>query len=118
MDLSTIEAIEQIKQLKARYFRLTDQKRWDEWRDVFTEDVTAVYHGAPSSSQGDKLPELRCNGRTDLVAKVSGLLSQGVSVHHGHMPEIEVTSQTTARGVWAMVDYLRLPKFIMKGYGH
>jgi len=30
MDLSTWEAIEQIKQLKARYFRLVDQKRWEE----------------------------------------------------------------------------------------
>ena len=31
--------IERIKQLKARYFQLMDQKRWDEWADVFTEDV-------------------------------------------------------------------------------
>ncbi|CAB4836986.1 MAG: hypothetical protein F2754_17095 [Actinobacteria bacterium] len=31
--------IEEIRQLKARYFRLTDQKRWDEWLDVFVEDV-------------------------------------------------------------------------------
>lgn len=28
--------IEAIRQLKARYFRLMDQKRWDELRDVFT----------------------------------------------------------------------------------
>ena len=46
MDWSTVEAIEQIKHLKARYFRLMDQKRWDEWRELSTEDVTAVYHGA------------------------------------------------------------------------
>ena len=31
--------IERIKQLKARYFLLMDQKRWDEWVDVFCEDV-------------------------------------------------------------------------------
>ena len=31
--------IERIKQLKARYFQLMDQKRWDEWALVFTEDA-------------------------------------------------------------------------------
>jgi hypothetical protein len=118
MDLSTVEAIEQIKQLKARYFRLMDQKRWDEWRDVFTEDVTAIYQNAPSDRPNDGLPELRCNGRAELIATVSGLLGKGLSMHHGHMPEIEVTSPTTAKGIWAMFDYLRLPGFTFKGYGH
>jgi hypothetical protein len=45
-----------------------------------------------------------------------------VTVHHGHMPEIEVTSPTTARGVWAMEDKLRWPEGspvrAMHGYGH
>jgi len=55
MELTTVEAIEQLKQLKARYFRLMDQKRWDEWQEVFTEDVTAVYHGVPGSRRSDEL---------------------------------------------------------------
>src|SRR5262245_32959863 len=98
MDVSTLETIEHIKQLKARYFRLMDQKRWDEWREVFTEDVTAVYQGAPRRGSNE-MTELRCEGRADLVAKVSGILGQGVSVHHGHMPEITVTSPTSATGI-------------------
>ena len=118
MDLTTVEAIEQIKQLKARYFRLMDQKRWDEWREVFTEDVTAVYHGVPGSRGSKELAQTRCNGRAELVATVSKFLAKGISVHHGHMPEIEVTSPTTAKGIWAMFDYLRLPDFTLKGYGH
>ena len=32
-------AIEEIKQLKARYFRCMDQKKWDEFEAVFTPDV-------------------------------------------------------------------------------
>lgn len=28
------------------------------------------------------------------------------SVHHGHTPEIALTSDTTARGIWAMEDSL------------
>ena len=112
------EDIEQLKQLKARYFRLMDQKHWDEWNAVFTDDVTAVYQGVPGANKSAGLTELHCNGRTDLVAKVSGFLSRGISIHHGHMPEIELTTATTARGIWAMVDYLLLPEFTFKGYGH
>ncbi len=118
MGLTTFEEVEQIKQVKARYFRLMDQKRWDEWREVFTEDVTAVYHGVPSSRPSDDLTKLQCNGRTELVGTISGFLSKGISIHHGHMPEIEMTSPTTARGIWAMIDYLRMPQFTLKGYGH
>lgn len=118
MALSTFEEVEQIKQVKARYFRLMDQKRWDEWRAVFTEDVTAVYHGVPGNRPSDDLTKLQCNGRAELVGTISGFLSKGISIHHGHMPEIEVTSPTTARGIWAMVDYLRMPQFTLKGYGH
>ena len=33
-----LEAIEEIKRLKARYFRLMDTKQWDAWGEVFTRD--------------------------------------------------------------------------------
>src|SRR5262249_34369810 len=78
----------------------------------------AVYHGVPRSRNSNEPTEARCNGRADLVEKVRGFLAKGISVHHGHMPEITLTGPTTAKGIWAMVDYLRLPGFIMKGYGH
>jgi len=42
-----------------------------------------------------------------------------VTVHHGHMPEIELTSETTAKGIWAMQDLLRWPDGReLCGYGH
>ena len=52
------------------------------------------------------------------MGTVREVLSKGLSIHYGHMPEIEVTSPTTAKGIWAMTDYLRLPNCIYKGYGH
>ena len=118
MDLGTLEALEQIKQLKARYFRFVDTKRWQEWGELFTEDVTAEYYNAPRDRPNEGLPELKCTGRTNLVEAASRALSTGISVHQGYMPEIEITSPTTARGIWAMFDYLRFPTFIFKGYGH
>jgi hypothetical protein len=40
----------------------------------------------------------------EFVAYVAKLLADTVTVHHGHMPEIELTSATTATGIWAMFD--------------
>ena len=43
-------------------------------------------------------------------------------MHHGHMPEIELTSDTTATGIWAMEDHLWWPEGSalqhLHGYGH
>jgi len=102
--------IEEIKRLKARYFRLMDLKRWDEWGQLFAEDFTGIYHGPH--------PEIRYQGRADFVSRTSDALVNAITVHHGHMPEIELTSPTTATGIWAMYDYVELPEFTLHGYGH
>ena len=55
---------------------------------------------------------------------MEGAVGPVVTVHHGHMPEIEITSPTTARGVWAMQDFLQMPEGSplgmksMTGWGH
>jgi len=33
-------------------------------------------------------------------------LAHVATVHHGHMPEIEILTERTARGIWAMEDKL------------
>jgi hypothetical protein len=100
----------EIHKLKALYFRLMDEKRWDEWAEVFTEDFVGIYHGPH--------PELRFEGRDALVRENRKILATARTVHHGHMPEIEITSATTATGIWAMFDYVELPEFTLRGYGH
>lgn len=106
--------IEAIKQLKARYFRLLDTKRWQEWGDVFTADARL--------DTTDDAPHARADGRDAIVALVSGAVGQAVTVHHGHMPEIEVTGPDSARGVWAMEDHLEFPgdppALTVHGRGH
>src|ERR1700682_3396195 len=84
--------IEAIKALKARYFRLMDQKRWGEWADVFASDAHL------------EVPEAAVvvDGRAGVVESVSTVLEGVRTVHHGHMPEIEITGPDTATGVWAM----------------
>jgi SnoaL-like domain len=110
-------AIEAIKQVKARYFRCMDTKQWDGWNDVFAPDATL--------DTREEAPDLELQvGREDIIAFVSGVLEGVTTVHHGHMPEIELTSATTAKGVWAMEDHLWFPEGSplgmtrMHGYGH
>ena len=109
MNLDNLIAIEEIKQLKARYFRLMDQKRWDEWGNVFTRDAILRY--------GPEANEV-FEGRQQIVQGLREILADAVTVHHGHMPEIEINSKTTATGTWAMFDFIQMPGVTLTGYGH
>jgi hypothetical protein len=120
MDLATLEAIEEIKKLKARYFRLMDQRKWDGWPPLFTKDVYALYEMGPKygldGTEWNK--ELSLNGAEQITKGISEFLAGGISIHQGFMPEIEVTSPTTAHGIWAMHDYLSMPSYEYDGFGH
>jgi hypothetical protein len=106
--LRQLADIEAIKRLKARYFRLMDQKKWDEWAMVFATDAHLV---VPEGGVDE-------HGRAAVVASVSGVLEGVRTVHHGHMPEIELTSATTATGIWAMFDDIDRPDGRRQGFGH
>jgi hypothetical protein len=110
-DLADIEAI---KQLKARYFRSLDQKRWHDFGQVFTEN-------GHLDSSGDA-PQAVATGREAIVDMVSRGVGAAVTVHHGHMPEIEILAPGRARGIWAMEDYLEFPgdppSLVVHGRGH
>ena len=107
--------IEAIKQLKARYFRLMDTKQWDAWGKLFTPDCRL------SSEPGGGLPRVEWVGRDQIVERNRAALEGSRTVHHGHMPEIEITGPTTARAIWAMYDSLTWDgdsARAYEGYGH
>jgi SnoaL-like domain len=97
-DLTRLLAIEEIKQVKAKYFYGLDHRDWELWRrEVFTPD--AELH----------VPEFRAEPFAPfdaLIDYVRAATGDQVSVHHGHMPIIDITSDTTATGIWAMEDRL------------
>lgn len=104
--------IEAIKQLKARYCRLLDAKDWDGWRMLFADD----FHSDTAESGGKSIV-----GADDFVAFVRSALGQPTraTVHQVHAPEIELTSDTTATGIWVLEDVVRFGFGLnMKGYGH
>jgi len=108
-DLAGLVEIEAIKQLKARYFRLMDTRQWDAWQDVFTEDASLKWGPADDHVM---------HGRAAIRAGVSAALEGATTVHHGHMPEIELLAPDRARGIWAMFDRVDHPKYLLVGFGH
>ena len=104
--------IEAIKQLKARYFRYVDTKQWDDLKALFTADARWSVDGGSGHYEWDA-PE-------EFIAHVSRSLGRAaVSVHQGHMPEIELIDAVSARGIWAMFDYVDIPgRPSRQGYGH
>jgi uncharacterized protein (TIGR02246 family) len=110
-------AIEEIKQLKARYFRCMDTKDWAGFEAVFAPDASVDYT-PPGADSADWL----ASGRERIVEFVRRIVEPAITVHHGHMPEVEVTSPTTARAIFAMEDLIWWPegsrRRTLHGWGH
>lgn len=115
-NIDRLIAIEEIKQLKARYFRCVDTKDWADYSRVFAPDV--------QFDISDDMPDGVFTGADKAVETARNGLADCLSIHHGHCPEIDITSDTTATGIWAMEDMLRwseaaeFPNQTMHGYGH
>ena len=109
-DATAMLEIEAIKQLKARYCRYLDTKDWQAWRSLFSDDFLS-----DTSPAGGKV----IKGADEFVAFTRKSLWSQATVHQVHAPEIELTSPTTARGVWALEDVVRFgPGVNLRGYGH
>ena len=101
-DTEKLLALEELRILKARYFRFVDGKRWSEWGALFEPNVLARFHHA------GQIMEFK--GREALVDTVSRFLQPALTIHHGHTPELELLSPTAASGNWVMQDWLYWPE--------
>jgi len=127
--IEKLQAIEEIRQLKARYFRAIDTKDWTLLDEIFCDDgVFDVRAGrsadAAAQSQTPAAKDPRVfEGSAAIGQFIRTALENAVSIHHGHGHEIELLSSTEARGVIAMEDIVtRTPaagvKTSMHGWGH
>ena len=117
-DVERLLAIEEIGRLKASYFRCLDTKDWACIATLFTSDATAVYNVEGSGDLAT--PDNPVTGNEAIAAFIQRAVEHLVTIHHGHMPEIEITSPTTATGIWAMLDILQEPggENLVHGWGH
>jgi uncharacterized protein (TIGR02246 family) len=105
-----VDDIEAIRRLKARYFRTMDTKDWAGMRQVFTDDLVV-----DTSEGGGGV----VTGADEFMVFLQEALGEATTVHQGHMPEIDVTSDTTATGIWALNDIVIFPTGVrLDGYGH
>ena len=96
--LFRLEAIEAIRQLKARYFHACDTKQPDIVRDCFAAgDIDLQYGRIGNFTDRDQLvaifEELACHEHI-------------VEMHHGQNPQIEILDETSARATWGLYYYL------------
>lgn len=110
--------IRAIERLKARYFRTIDTKDWAGFAELFTPDAAFDVTDDMGAESG------RIHGRDRIVETVSTVLAKARTVHHGHMPEIDLIAPDAARGIWAMYDYVEFEPAAdgtrsgLHGYGH
>jgi hypothetical protein len=97
--LEKLQAIEEIKALKARYFRFCDGKEWDNFEKLFVPDLVC-------ESVDDNPTPIIIKGAQAFLDATKSFLGPSVSIHHGHTPEIDVLSPTEAKGIWVMQDIL------------
>jgi len=124
-DLERLVAIDQIKQLRAKYFRGVDSCDGDLVKSILAEDCVLDYRGCctdPATGK-DFIPAMNVVLKGRDAWRSDGMSRLGiVSVHQGHHCEVEITGDTTARGIWAMTDRLYFPPggefSLMTGYGH
>lgn len=124
-DSERLAAIEAIRQVKARYFRSVDSADGSLAPTFLAEDCVLDYRGCCTDpvSGIDHFPEMNAviEGRAGWLSdafKASGI----VTAHQGHQSEIEITSDTSATGIWAFTDRFFFPPggryHRFEGYGH
>jgi hypothetical protein len=96
-------ALQEIQALKARYFRCLDTKDWDGFEALFTQD--AVFDMRDGRGTGMD-PDAVVQGASSIRRFVSQAVADLVTVHQGHMPEIEIVDDGEATGTWALQDVL------------
>ena len=97
--LRELEDVAAIERLKYRYWRCLDLKLWDELEDCFAPDATVSYGDGKYSFTGR-------DAIMQFLRESLGVERGSVTLHHGHHPEITLTGDDTATGMFALDNYL------------
>lgn len=95
-------AIDDIRQVKARYCRLLDTRDWASWAALFTEDAVLDVSEDVDPRTGNAV----LRGRAAIVDAVEAVVRYAVTAHQVHSPEIAFDDDCHARAIWAMQDRL------------
>ncbi|MBW2269504.1 MAG: nuclear transport factor 2 family protein [Deltaproteobacteria bacterium] len=89
--------IEALKRLKNAYFRCLDTANVEELKGLLTEDYACRCIG------GDY--EYKASGREEFLEMIANSFhSEMITQHNSHGPEIDILSDTEAKGLWYFHD--------------
>jgi hypothetical protein len=136
-----MDAIEQIKQLKAAYCRLVDTKDFVGWAQLFTPDArfdVREFAVARNPLTNELVPDDNFSldflqglttylewpviGREGIAGAGETITADVISTHHVFTPEVTLTDEHSASAIWPMEDYAWFapggPVSYMHGLGH
>jgi hypothetical protein len=136
-----LAAIEEIKQLKAQYCYCVDHKDSDRFASLFTPDARVDLSASlvgrhPVTKERIPVPGFSFEflegmmagidwplvGREAIQSLVETMPVDAISAHHVFVPEVELTSETTAKAIWPLEDYIWWPEGspvrYLHGFGH
>src|SRR4051812_16430117 len=118
-DLERLVAIEDIKQLKYRYYRFLDMRDWESFKTVWTEDAVMDVN---SEHRILNTEEGLYHGPEAITRFARKAIGEGTTIDHAIMPEIDILSSTTARAIWVQEDRVTWPanhpNRSLHGHGH
>lgn len=95
--LQQLSDFEDIRTVKHRYFRGIDTADQALLETLFTDDVSVEYRG------GGYKVELA--GKAKMIDfLMNSFNATAVAMHHGHMPDITLTGDDSAEGIWYLED--------------
>ena len=94
-DLATLSAREEIKELKARYFRFADLHDFEGFGGLFTDDAIME-----SGKAGGPIG-VAASGRAAIIELAKAASKGFIKVHHGHNGEITIHDPANASGIWS-----------------
>lgn len=96
-NVQQLSDMEEIRILKHRYFRGIDTLNLDLLAGLFTQDIKVEYNGGQY--------KVKFEGHAQMMEFLANSFHSGaVAMHHGHMPEITITGDNSAKGIWYLED--------------
>jgi hypothetical protein len=96
-DIRILKDTEAVKRVKYRYFRCIDTANLTELAELIHEDVEVDLIGGTYRFQ--------TRGRDNYVRMIGNAFhADFIGIHNGHHPEIDILSETEAKGLWYLSD--------------
>jgi hypothetical protein len=101
-------AIEEIRKLKARYFRYLDDGDWEALTALYMPDAVMDISEVLPAGTPEHL--LLVHGADTIVGQTRDLLQGATMVHNGYTHEIDILSDDEATSIWSQEDRAIFPE--------